>query len=195
MPRTSHGPRPIRGNNRDNTLHDTAGNDVMDGRGGDDVLISTRGNDTMTGGAGADTFVFNPSGGTVTITDFEDGVDLLDISAFGFDSQGGSALYWGNLETWATIPTLFSMTFPARHCGWCWKISTTRKSRSTTKSFNGSPGDPDHPGAARPHPRWVGRNGPFSPKGPFPKGMDCVWLVYGKRHDVGARRNDGSGPP
>ena len=100
MPRNSSGPRPIRGNNRDNTLNDTAGEDVMDGRGGDDVLISTRGNDTMTGGSGADTFVFNPTGGTVTITDFEDGVDLLDILAFGFDSQGGSALYWGNLETW-----------------------------------------------------------------------------------------------
>lgn len=101
MPRPARGQGTIRGNNRDNILQDTAGDDVMDGRGGNDILISTGGNDTMTGGSGADHFVFNPTGGTVTITDFEDGVDLLDISAFGFLPDGNSTLgYWGSLESW-----------------------------------------------------------------------------------------------
>lgn len=103
MPRQAQGTGSIRGNNRDNFLRDTAGDDVMDGRGGNDILVSTGGNDTMTGGDGADQFVFNPTGGTVTITDFEDGVDVLDVSAFGFDSNGNSSLgYWGYLETWGS---------------------------------------------------------------------------------------------
>lgn len=106
----------INGNNRNNTLNGTNGSDTMDGRGGndridgglgndfmfggdgDDVLISNAGDDAMTGGAGADTFVLGPrSSGTITITDFQNGVDHIDLRAFGFDANGDSPNWSGYL--------------------------------------------------------------------------------------------------
>jgi Ca2+-binding RTX toxin-like protein len=106
----------IRGNNHNNVLNGTNGNDTMDGRGGhdridggagndtmyggggNDVLISNAGNDIMTGGSGADTFVIGPrSGGTITITDFQDGIDHIDLRALGFDSNGNSPSWYGFL--------------------------------------------------------------------------------------------------
>ena len=41
------------------------------------------GNDTLNGGAGADVFVFGPGDGANTIADFEDGVDLIDVTGYG----------------------------------------------------------------------------------------------------------------
>ena len=52
-------------------------------RGGDDVIVGGQGDDTMTGGAGRDTFIFFPGDGEDTITDYEPGVDGLDVSAMG----------------------------------------------------------------------------------------------------------------
>ena len=40
------------------------------------------GDDTITGGAGADTFVFDSNHGNDVVTDFTDGEDLIDLSAF-----------------------------------------------------------------------------------------------------------------
>ncbi len=40
------------------------------------------GGDTLTGGAGADTFVFEAGHGDDTVTDFTDGEDQIDLSAF-----------------------------------------------------------------------------------------------------------------
>ena len=40
------------------------------------------GDDTLTGGAGADHFVFDPNHGNDVVTDFTDGEDLIDLSAF-----------------------------------------------------------------------------------------------------------------
>jgi Ca2+-binding RTX toxin-like protein len=57
--------------------------DKLNGGEGDDILIGGTGQDTLTGGAGADVFVFGPGDGANTITDFEDGVDLIDVSAYG----------------------------------------------------------------------------------------------------------------
>lgn len=52
---------------------------------GDDAIVSGTGNDTLTGGAGADSFVFKLlSNATDTITDFELGVDVLDLSSESF---------------------------------------------------------------------------------------------------------------
>ena len=106
----------IKGNNRNNVLTGTNANDTMDGRGGhdridggagddvmnggagDDVLISNAGNDVMTGGSGADTFVIGPrTSGTITITDFQNGVDRIDLTQFGFNSNGESANWAGFL--------------------------------------------------------------------------------------------------
>ena len=58
----------------DDTLQGGMANDLLDG--GDD-------NDLLQGGAGYDTFVFATGYGSDTITDFEDGIDVIDISGLG----------------------------------------------------------------------------------------------------------------
>ncbi|MEE8456191.1 MAG: M10 family metallopeptidase C-terminal domain-containing protein [Limibaculum sp.] len=55
------------------------------GGSGDDTLIGNSLDNTFTGGAGADTFVFADNWGFDTILDFEDGVDLIDLSGSGFE--------------------------------------------------------------------------------------------------------------
>ncbi|ETX13196.1 hypothetical protein OCH239_12805 [Roseivivax halodurans JCM 10272] len=62
------------------------GDDTIIGGASDDTLSGGSGDDILTGGAGFDTFVFAPGdgiGGGDVITDFEGGVDQLDLSAFG----------------------------------------------------------------------------------------------------------------
>jgi Ca2+-binding RTX toxin-like protein len=70
--------------------HDTVwgggGNDTLRGGDGDDGVWGGIGNDLLTGGAGADRFVFAAGDDADTITDFEDGIDKLDLSDFGFAS-------------------------------------------------------------------------------------------------------------
>lgn len=62
-----------------------SGRDVLSGEAGRDTLIGGHGRDLLTGGDGADRFVFMPgSGGRDLITDFEAGMDRIDLSAFGF---------------------------------------------------------------------------------------------------------------
>jgi serralysin len=64
------------------------GNDVanvFDGQGGDDVLIGGLGNDTLTGGAGNELFVFANNGSTDTITDFQTGLDKIDLGVTAAD--------------------------------------------------------------------------------------------------------------
>jgi Ca2+-binding RTX toxin-like protein len=43
--------------------------------------------DTLTGLGGGDVFVFNFNSGNQTISDFHQGQDLIDVSAFGFNQQ------------------------------------------------------------------------------------------------------------
>lgn len=56
-----------------------AGNDALSGGTGRDILIGHLGNDTLTGGAQADRFVFHKGHGQNVITDFEIGVDKIEI--------------------------------------------------------------------------------------------------------------------
>jgi Ca2+-binding RTX toxin-like protein len=79
------------------TLNGLAGDDVIDASGissptmqfilnggdGNDLLHGGQGNDLLTGGAGADRFAFSGNNGTDTITDFQTGVDTIDISGYG----------------------------------------------------------------------------------------------------------------
>ncbi len=60
----------------------TDGADTLTGEAGDDTITGLGGDDTLTGGAGADTFVFEAGHGSDTVTDFTDGEDLIDLSAF-----------------------------------------------------------------------------------------------------------------
>lgn len=62
-----------------------AGDDTLSGGDGDDSLEGDGGNDILTGGAGVDLFVYNGTAdGVDTITDFEVGVDKIQVSAGGF---------------------------------------------------------------------------------------------------------------
>ena len=95
----------VYGNDGNNTLTGTYGNDHMYGLGGDDVLVTGEGYvDTLNGGAGADTFKFNSaSGGAHTIEDFHwaDG-DKIDVSAIDAKEWSAwSSSTWGNQAfTW-----------------------------------------------------------------------------------------------
>ena len=69
------------GEEGNDTLNGGSGNDKLFGGDDNDVLDGGTGRDVMSGGAGADVFVFGNGSHKDTITDFEDGVDLLDFSA------------------------------------------------------------------------------------------------------------------
>ena len=62
------------------------GVDRLDGGRDADVLIGGAGNDFLFGGAGADIFLFEPieDMGLDRIKDWQDGIDLIDLRAFGF---------------------------------------------------------------------------------------------------------------
>jgi len=82
----------IIGTEESDFLIGTEGNDSISGNGGDDFLDGYGGIvgeiDTLTGGAGADTFVIDLSiyayaeDGNAIITDFEQGIDRLDLAGF-----------------------------------------------------------------------------------------------------------------
>ncbi|MBO9399123.1 hypothetical protein J7400_20805, partial [Shimia sp. R9_2] len=56
------------------------GNDVIKGFNSNDRLLGKAGDDLLTGGGGADTFQFNAGFGNDTISDFEDGVDMIQFN-------------------------------------------------------------------------------------------------------------------
>jgi len=65
------------------------GADTIEGGAGNDNLYGDRGNYTSGSygfTAGADVFVFNPNSGADRIHDFQDGIDKLDVSGYGFTS-------------------------------------------------------------------------------------------------------------
>ena len=82
----------------ENVTGSTVGNDtltgddndnVLNGLGGDDVLNGGAGDDTLIGGAGADILTFDTGTDNDSVSDFEDGIDLLDLSGFdGIDIAG-----------------------------------------------------------------------------------------------------------
>jgi serralysin len=73
-----------------------SGNDVLIGNDVDNRLDGGAGSDVYTGNGGADTFVIGQAGYTDTITDFQSGIDKLDLSAFHIDQshivRSGNAL-------------------------------------------------------------------------------------------------------
>jgi Ca2+-binding RTX toxin-like protein len=75
------------GGSGNDTLTGDHGNDLLDGGDGDDILNGGIGKDLMTGGAGADVFVFENGDHFDRVTDFEAGVDRIDLSGYaGVDS-------------------------------------------------------------------------------------------------------------
>ncbi len=97
----------LTGDQFNNKLDGDAGNDTIRGGGGDDQiwggagsdrLIADGGNDQLSGDysmfnfgdRASDVFEIATTAGTVTINDFEQGVDLVDLTAFNL----GSSNYW-----------------------------------------------------------------------------------------------------
>jgi Ca2+-binding RTX toxin-like protein len=90
----------IRGTDFDDSMTGNAGNVRLEGRGGDDflaagsggndlhggdgddTLVSGAGGDALEGGSGGDLFVITAGGSFVYISDFEIGIDTLDLSGF-----------------------------------------------------------------------------------------------------------------
>lgn len=106
-----------------NTLSGGAGDDIIYGRGGDDEIHGATGNDTIKGGAGndylsggpgsdtltgddagqvySDTFVLSPNTGPDTITDFQAGVDKIELYGCGAQPLGADgSLAVGSYGPW-----------------------------------------------------------------------------------------------
>ncbi|MFD0981817.1 Ig-like domain-containing protein [Tropicimonas aquimaris] len=60
-----------------------AGDDVLLGNDANNRLAGGQGNDSLTGGEGADIYAFGAGWGEDTISDFQDGLDMLDFTAAG----------------------------------------------------------------------------------------------------------------
>ncbi|WP_374301606.1 M10 family metallopeptidase C-terminal domain-containing protein [Paracoccus sp. (in: a-proteobacteria)] len=67
----------------DDLLVATAATKALQGGAGDDILVTGSANITLTGGAGADIFAITRFDGRVVVTDYEPGVDRLDLSMLG----------------------------------------------------------------------------------------------------------------
>ncbi len=72
------------GSSHGDILTGNSGNNILFGSGGADVISSGAGTDNLFGGADADTFVFENGHQSTKISDFQDDVDVLDLSSYGF---------------------------------------------------------------------------------------------------------------
>ena len=80
----------------DDTIFGYAGNDILFGSSGSDRLVGGAGKDALDGGSGGDVFFFEKtSDSTVTardfITSFDDGFDVIELSAIDANTKNGSA--------------------------------------------------------------------------------------------------------
>ncbi|MTH65184.1 hypothetical protein GL284_12995 [Paracoccus sp. DK608] len=76
------------GTGRD-TLEGGTGNDRLFGEIGNDILMGNAGADTLAGGLGADVFIFSRVTGADLVTDFQNGVDRLQLVDFNGAQVGG----------------------------------------------------------------------------------------------------------
>ena len=60
-----------------------AGQDLLDGGAGGDILMDGTGNDTLSGGEGADIFVLVRDGAEDVISDYQAGIDRIDLTGWG----------------------------------------------------------------------------------------------------------------
>jgi len=91
------------GGSGDDILFGGVGPDTLRGGSGNDTLVGGEGDDTLFGNGGADIFTFDVGDGHDTVSDFQDGTDLLDFTDFNFASanearqlatnQGGDVLF------------------------------------------------------------------------------------------------------
>ncbi|OCR01538.1 hypothetical protein BCD67_18780 [Oscillatoriales cyanobacterium USR001] len=86
----------VRGGEGNDSLFGGRGNDLLFGDLGDDFISGDRDTDTLTGGGGKDTFALISNGGIDIITDFENGVDLIQlpsgVNSVSLQSSGANTL-------------------------------------------------------------------------------------------------------
>lgn len=70
------------GGRQNDRINDLFANDTLSGGLGNDRLIGGTGNNLLQGGEGGDAFVFQALNAQDTVTDFELGVDQIDLSHF-----------------------------------------------------------------------------------------------------------------
>ncbi|MCB5408458.1 calcium-binding protein [Pseudogemmobacter faecipullorum] len=80
--RGGEGADRLNGTALDDLLTGGAGNDTLSGGEGSDVLTDGPGEDRLTGGGGADLFVLSADGMADVITDFQPGLDRLDLTGW-----------------------------------------------------------------------------------------------------------------
>ncbi|MEL7468886.1 MAG: LamG-like jellyroll fold domain-containing protein [Pseudomonadota bacterium] len=110
----------IRGNTATNVLIGAGGRDRLYGMEGDDILDGGAENDILAGGAGADIFRFGLGGGSDVITDFEIGVDLIDLTPSGrsfdevriYDSVHGAVVRYQHDGDEISLVVLKGVTSP-----------------------------------------------------------------------------------
>ena len=81
---TYSGVEGLEGSAFNDILVGTSGANTLMGAAGDDLLRGAAGDDMLTGGGGSDTFDIELGSDIDTIIDFDVGVDVIDISAYGF---------------------------------------------------------------------------------------------------------------
>ncbi len=91
---TGDGDDTVTGNALGNLLVGMRGDDTLLGLDGNDVLAGMEGSNILTGGSGLDTFYFEEWFGIDTVTDFEQGVDTVNVSSF--DEIYDFADFWDN---------------------------------------------------------------------------------------------------
>ncbi|WP_271146814.1 calcium-binding protein [Brevundimonas sp. NIBR10] len=102
------------GSDWSDTLNGGAGDDVLNGGAGDDVLTGGDGVDLMTGGAGADQFIYGAfsTAGADTITDFQTGIDAINLTALQPESIRIQRLSNGDSYVLANYNAQFNGSIP-----------------------------------------------------------------------------------
>lgn len=99
--RGGNGNDNLKGGKGNDRLYGDNGKDNLNGGAGRDKLDGGANNDSLTGGKGPDTFIFKKDFGDDTITDFEDGIDKINMKKTGLsfsdltiasDGAGGSEI-------------------------------------------------------------------------------------------------------
>lgn len=91
----------LTGGNGNDVLHGGAGDDQLFGGNGKDRLVGGVGNDLLVGGKGPDVFVFEIGEGEDTISDFQVGLDVIELS--GLKSGTFAALQQQMVDTDAGV--------------------------------------------------------------------------------------------